>query len=150
MVEAGVVSLPPATSAAAVEGSASQPEQAVTPARVPVEPLVARASATPASVSAPAPAPVQYAAPLEAAPEPAEAPLVAATSPAVQESNPVPEVLPTAKVEGSGRKKTPAPARRTMAPAKKAEAASANLIQKKSPRRGIRLKNHTDEGSGQD
>ncbi|MGB7552127.1 MAG: hypothetical protein WBM15_11275 [Chromatiaceae bacterium] len=56
--------------------------------------------------------------------------------------------IPAKMAEATARKKTPAPARKAPAPAKKAEVTPANLIQKKSPRRGIRLKNDTDEGPG--
>jgi len=59
------------------------------------------------------------------------------------EPKPQPESAPESVPQTSPRKKASVPAKKPVAPA-------AALIQKKAPRRGIRLKNDTDEGHGYD
>ncbi|MFZ1575651.1 MAG: efflux RND transporter permease subunit, partial [Chromatiaceae bacterium] len=148
---------PPAPPAAATGGGAPSPPVSLAPAaggEAPPVPPAAQAEAgtepqAKLSSEAPAPSPA-YVLAAASVPVQVSAQVPAAASPAAQEPVRAPVAIPAKKAEVTARKKTPAPARKAPAPVKKAEVSAANLIQKKSPRRGIRLKNDTDEGPGHD
>jgi multidrug efflux pump subunit AcrB len=136
----------PASPAAPAAGGEAPPVPPATQAEASAEPLAKLSS------EAPAPAPAKPVPATVLAPTPAPAPVPVTVGPvAAQQPAPAPAASPAPKTEAAARKKTPAPARKAAAPVKKAEGPTANnQIQKKSPRRGIRLKNDADEGPGHD